>query len=298
MWRAKPVRRGSRGTPPRRSCGPAGGCPARSSARASSRRSAPRRCHARSPWPRPVQHHRQHHRHVRVDGEACRHALLRRDQLVVLAHPLPGVLGLDEREGQGPDPVAGRELDRLAPAAGHPHRRMRPLQRLGDHVARRHPEELAVPARERLLDEHARDRVDGVLPHRPLLQAVDAGSPRARPPSWIHRSRTRASRPRSGRAWRRARPRARDGSRRAGAARSRARAGCARYAPPRRRGTPLERRSASTPPGSGARPPTRSRIPRGPPARPAPVRCGAACALSARPPRGADSGARRRSRSA
>jgi hypothetical protein len=51
---------------------------------------------------------------------------------------------------------------------------VRALERLWDDVARRHAEEVAAPARERLLDEHAGDRVHRVLPHGPLLGAVDA----------------------------------------------------------------------------------------------------------------------------
>ena len=120
-----------------------------------------------------VAHHRQHDRHVGVHREAGGHALLGLDQLVVLLHPLAGVLGLDERERERADAVAGGEVDGLPAAARHPQRRVRLLERLGHHVARRHPDELGVPARERLLHEHARDRIHRVLPHLALARAVD-----------------------------------------------------------------------------------------------------------------------------
>src|SRR3954454_19524951 len=51
---------------------------------------------------------------------------------------------------------------------------MRPLLGLRHDVARRHPDELPVEARERLLDEHPRDRVEALLPLRALVLALDA----------------------------------------------------------------------------------------------------------------------------
>src|SRR3954454_5036633 len=51
---------------------------------------------------------------------------------------------------------------------------MRPLLGLRHHVARRHPDELAVEAGERLLHEHPRDRVEALLPLRALVLALDA----------------------------------------------------------------------------------------------------------------------------
>ena len=54
---------------------------------------------------------------------------------------------------------------------------MRLLERLGDHVAWRHPPELAAPAGEGLLDEHAGDRVHRVLPHGPFLGAIHEEAP-------------------------------------------------------------------------------------------------------------------------
>src|SRR3954471_16115913 len=51
---------------------------------------------------------------------------------------------------------------------------MRALLGLRHHVARRHPDELPVEARERLLHEHPRERVEALLPLRALLLALDA----------------------------------------------------------------------------------------------------------------------------
>ena len=54
---------------------------------------------------------------------------------------------------------------------------MRLLQRLRDHVARRHLQELAVVAGERLLHEHARDGVERLVPLLALGGAVDEKPP-------------------------------------------------------------------------------------------------------------------------
>ena len=120
-----------------------------------------------------VAHHRQHDGDVGIDREPGRDALIRLDQRVVLLHPLARVLGLDEGERQRADALARGQVDRLAAAARHPQRRVRLLKRLGDHVARRHPEVLRVPACEGLLHEHARDRVERVAPLIALLLALD-----------------------------------------------------------------------------------------------------------------------------
>ena len=57
--------------------------------------------------------------------------------------------------------------------ARDPQRRVRLLQRLRHDVARRHLQEAAVVAGEGLLDEHAGDRVERLLPLLPLRVAVD-----------------------------------------------------------------------------------------------------------------------------
>src|SRR3954470_4698104 len=51
---------------------------------------------------------------------------------------------------------------------------MRTLLRLRHHVARRHLYEAALEPCERLLHEHARDRVEALLPLRALLLPLDA----------------------------------------------------------------------------------------------------------------------------
>ena len=61
---------------------------------------------------------------------------------LVVGHPLRGVLGLDEGEGQGPDAELGRQQDGVAPAAGQPQGWMGLLDRLGDDVSGRHGDEL------------------------------------------------------------------------------------------------------------------------------------------------------------
>ena len=245
-----------------------------------------------------VHHHREDDRNGRVHAEAHRHALVGLDDLVVLLDPVSGVLGLDEGEGERADAVARGELDRLAPAAGDPERRVRLLERLGDHVARRHAPELAVPAGERLLDEHASDRAHGVLPHLALARAVDQeaaqlgrrgrltraelhspvrdqverGDPLRHPRRVVHGRRDLDD--------------------------AVAQPDALRCAPPRRPGTPRARTSASTPRGSGARPPRRSRTRAGRPAPPGRARPSGERAPSAPAPRAAGSDARRRSQSA
>ena len=75
----------------------------------------------------------------------------------------------------------GGHLHRRRPGARHPHRRVRLLQRLGNHVARRHLDVLALEAGERLLD-HAADRdLEGLLPHGRACRRGRCRSRRARP---------------------------------------------------------------------------------------------------------------------
>ena len=74
-----------------------------------------------------------------------------------------------------PMPFCGGEVDRLACAAARdPQRRVRLLHRLRHDVARRHLEEPAVVAGERLLDEHAGHRVERLVPLLALRRPVDA----------------------------------------------------------------------------------------------------------------------------
>ena len=124
-----------------------------------------------------VAHQGHDDREVGVHREAARHAFLRRERAVVVVHPLLRLGRLDERERERADALLRGEVDGLAPAAGDPHRRMRLLQRLRDNVAWRHLQEPAVVARERLLDEHARHRVERLVPLVALGGPVDVEAP-------------------------------------------------------------------------------------------------------------------------
>ena len=66
--------------------------------------------------------------------------------LVVVVHPVPRLVGIDEGEGERAEPELGGDVDRLAVRARQPHRRMRLLHRLRHQVAARHREVLALEA--------------------------------------------------------------------------------------------------------------------------------------------------------
>ena len=87
---------------------------------------------------------------------------------------MAGFLGVEERERERTDPVLGGKVNRLAAAARNPYRRMRPLQRLGHDVARRHAHVLSDMAGERRLGHAAQRDAHAFLPHRPLVGRVDA----------------------------------------------------------------------------------------------------------------------------
>ena len=76
-----------------------------------------------------------------------------------------------------PRPVAGRQLDRAAVGAGHPHRRVRLLARLGHHVAARHREALALVAGVGLHHHHVGDLLGRLERQRLLAAGVDAVAP-------------------------------------------------------------------------------------------------------------------------
>ena len=79
-----------------------------------------------------------------------------------------GGLRRHELEPEGADPPPPGHLDRVELAARDPQRRVRSLPRLGDDVAQREVEVLAVvlPA---FLPEHRHQAAHRVLPHRPLV---------------------------------------------------------------------------------------------------------------------------------
>src|SRR4029453_10884840 len=70
-----------------------------------------------------------HHGDVGIHRMADRHALGALDDLVILVRPLAGLGGIDEGKGERADARPRRGMDGLAPAARHPDRRMRLLQR-------------------------------------------------------------------------------------------------------------------------------------------------------------------------
>ena len=180
-------------------------------------------------------------------------------------HPAVAASALTNWKPERADAPAAGHLDRLELAARDPQRRVRLLPRLGDDVAQREVEVLAVvlPA---LLPEHRHQAAHRVLPHVALVaeaavervQLGDAAAladaeldptvaeqvERADPlgdPGRVVRRQLHDAVTEADAAW------------------------CAGW---RRPGTPRAPRSGCTPRGSGARPPTRSRSRAGRPARP------------------------------
>ena len=70
--------------------------------------------------------------------------------------------------------MLGRDANRFAARARHPQRRVRPLHRLGHHVARWHLQEAPVPAGEGLLDHHPGHGVERLVPLLALGLPIDA----------------------------------------------------------------------------------------------------------------------------
>ena len=120
-----------------------------------------------------------HHRQVATDGEdvGVHHrgdgrALLL-ELLVVAVDALLQRTGAGVGETQCADGLLGRHLHRRRPGAGHPDRRVRPLQRLGDDVAGRHLDVLALEAGERLLGHAADGDLECLFPLAALVGRVD-----------------------------------------------------------------------------------------------------------------------------
>ena len=97
----------------------------------------------------------------------------RLDDVVIDRAPVARLLRIDEGEGERAEPEARRELDGLAVGAGHPHRRVRLLHRLGQHVAAGHREGLALEAGIGLDHHHVGDLLRRLERHRPLLLGGD-----------------------------------------------------------------------------------------------------------------------------
>ena len=95
-----------------------------------------------------------------ADGHA-----LALEGLVVVGHPLGGLGGVDEGEGERADAELGGQVDGLAVRAGHPDRRMGLLHRLGQDVANGHREVFAGETRIGVERHHVGDLLDGLAPH-------------------------------------------------------------------------------------------------------------------------------------
>ena len=112
---------------------------------------------------------------------AERHARVGLDDAVVDVGPVPRFVGIDEGEGERADAVLRRDLDGVAVGAGHPHRRMRLLHRLGQHVAAGHREILALEARVGLQHHHVGDLLGGLERHGALLLGRDVEAAELQP---------------------------------------------------------------------------------------------------------------------
>ena len=93
---------------------------------------------------------------------------------VVVVHPLAGLLGVEERKRERADAALGGQVDRLPAGAGHPHGRVRLLERLGHDVAGRHDHALAGVAGEGRLGQAAEGDAGALVPHAPLGRGVEA----------------------------------------------------------------------------------------------------------------------------
>ena len=118
-------------------------------------------------------HEARHHRDVgiaRIVGELVR---VVEQVVVVLVHPRTRGLRRHEGEPERAHAPLARLADGLDVRARHPQRRVRLLQRLGDHVARGEIEILAVelPA---LLGEHRHDGLDRLFPAVALVAHLHA----------------------------------------------------------------------------------------------------------------------------
>ena len=100
---------------------------------------------------------------------ADRHAGVALDDVVVDLAPGARFGLVDEGERQRAEAPARRHLDGVAVGAGHPHRRMRLLHRLGQHVAAGHLERAALEARIGLHHHHVGDLFGGLQRHGALF---------------------------------------------------------------------------------------------------------------------------------
>jgi hypothetical protein len=96
------------------------------------------------------------------------------DDRVILLDPFCRLLGFEKGEGERAEPVARGEVDRLAPRARHPHRRVRLLHRFRHDVAAWHVKPAAAKSRIRAHRQHIGGLLRRLLPHRALVVGIDA----------------------------------------------------------------------------------------------------------------------------
>ena len=94
------------------------------------------------------------------------------ERVVVGVHPGLRRFGRHELESERAHAAPAGHADRLHLRARHPQRRMRLLARLGDDVAQREVDVLAVVL-PRVVPEHRQAAPDHVLPHLPLVAEAD-----------------------------------------------------------------------------------------------------------------------------
>ena len=86
---------------------------------------------------------------------------------------MPRLFAIEEGKGERADAVLCRDLDGFAIGAGHPHRRVRHLHRLGQYVTARHGEILARETWIWLQHHHVGDLLGRLQRHRALLLCWD-----------------------------------------------------------------------------------------------------------------------------
>ena len=150
-----------------------------------------------------AQHLRRHH-HVVVD-EAADRVLAVLDLLLVTAHQRGERFGAGEAEAQDADAELGGEVEGAGAAGRHPEGRVRLGVGLGQDVARRHGEELAVVAVVLVLATCARSGEGSPPPSRGSARSPRSRNPSARSSTSPGPCRTRSAPRTDGRAWRRAR---------------------------------------------------------------------------------------------
>ena len=110
---------------------------------------------------------------VRVRLVVAELALVLREGVVVRVDPGPGGVEVGELEAQRAHAAVRGVADRVELRTGDPERRVRPLQRLRDHVAEREVEVVAVvlPA---FVPEHRQAGLDRLLPDDPFVAEAAA----------------------------------------------------------------------------------------------------------------------------